>query len=151
MARETWPLGETMRPTRDEMMMDIAHTVSKRGTCCRLKVGAVLGKDGRPISIGYNGARPGHEHCTPETCLPDSPCTNTIHAERNAINWARLEGVIDFSKMVLYVTDAPCLSCAKYIVESGIKTVYFSRPYRVMDGLEWLTSNGVSVYHLERK
>lgn len=139
-----------MRISREEMLMEVAHVVAKRGTCFRLKVGAVLSLDGRIISIGYNGSRPGHAHCRPETCNPEHPCTNTIHAERNAINWARLQGVEDFSNMVLYITDSPCLSCVNYILQAGIRVVYYDREYRLTDGIECLKLNNCRVQRLKK-
>ncbi|XAO54152.1 cytidine deaminase [Yersinia phage vB_YenM_P744] len=134
-----------MRITRQEMMRKIAYVIAERSTCYRLKVGAVISYDGRVISTGYNGSRPGHSHCTPETCNPGHRCTRTIHAEKNAINFARLQGVEDFSKMELHITDSPCMDCAKYIVSSGIKTVYYDREYRLMESIEWLRSQGVMI------
>lgn len=139
-----------MRISRNDMLMEIAYVVAKRSTCFRLQVGAVISLDGRVISIGYNGARPGHAHCRPETCNPEHRCTNTIHAERNAINWARLQGVEDFSNMVLYVTDSPCPDCASYIVQAGIRIVYYSREYRLTDGIECLKLNNVQVSRLQK-
>ena len=139
-----------MRISRHEMLMEIAYVVAKRSTCHRLKVGAVLSLDGRVISIGYNGSRPGHAHCKPETCNHEHSCTRTIHAERNAINWARLQGVEDFSNMVLYITDSPCQSCAEYIAQAGIRVVYYSREYRLTDSIEWLRQNNVQVSQLPK-
>lgn len=139
-----------MRISRDEMLMEIAYVVAKRSTCNRLQVGAVLAFDGRVVSIGYNGSRPGHPHCTPGSCNPDHRCTRTIHAEKNAINWARLTGIEDFSNMVLYVTDSPCPDCAKYIVDAGIRIVYYSREYRLTDGIECLKLNNVKVSRLPK-
>ena len=106
--------------------------------------------DGRVISIGYNGSRPGHAHCTAETCNPTHRCIRTIHAERNAINRARLQGVEDFSNMVLYVTDSPCQSCAEYIAEAGIRVVYYSREYRLTDAITWLINKQITVTQLPK-
>lgn len=139
-----------LRPTRHEVLMDCAMVWATRGTCCRLKVGAVLAKDGRIISHGYNGALPGHRHCTPDTCNDSGPCLHTVHAERNAINWARVSGIVDFSKMVLYLTDSPCIDCAKFIVEVGVGEVVYNRKYRIEDGINWLRQNNVKVSQLPR-
>ena len=138
------------RPTRNDVLMDVAFAFAARGTCCRLKVGAVLAKDGRIVSTGYNGSLPGHAHCTPDNCNPNQPCTNTIHAERNVINYALLNGVTDFSKLELFITDSPCLKCAILIGEANIQKVYYSRTYRITDGLEYLKSIGVEVICLAR-
>lgn len=133
------------RPTRHEVLMDVAFAFSQRGTCCRLRVGAVLAKDGRIVSTGYNGSLPGHTHCTPQNCNPYQPCTNTIHAERNVISYALLNGVTDFSTLALYITDSPCMQCAQLIGEAGIRKVYYAREYRIKDGLEYLKSIGAEV------
>lgn len=130
------------RPTRDQMMMEMARVAAKRGTCCRLKVGAVLAYQGRVISIGYNGARPGHAHCTPSTCNDSSPCLNTIHAEANVINWAKTMGISDFSKMQLFITHTPCLNCAQLIIESGVGEVVYGEAYRCDRGLVCLNQSG---------
>lgn len=135
-------VGVDERPTRDQMMMDMARVAAKRGTCCRLKVGAVLAYQGRVISIGYNGARPGHAHCTPSTCNDSSPCLNTIHAEANVINWAKTMGISDFSKMQLFITHTPCLNCAKLIIESGVGEVVYGEAYRCDRGLVCLNQSG---------
>lgn len=146
----TSPEEPGQRPTRHQVLMDVAMVWATRGTCCRLKVGAVLAKDGRIISHGYNGALPGHRHCTPDTCNDSGPCLHTVHAERNAINWARVSGIVDFSKMVLYLTDSPCIDCARFIVETGIGEVVYNRKYRIEDGINWLRQNNVKVSQLPR-
>lgn len=135
-----------MRITRDEMLMSMAHLASERGTCLRLKVGAILAVDSRVVSLGYNGSPPGQPHCTPETCNTFRPCTRTIHAEINAIEWAYKYGKINLSDCTLYVTDSPCINCAKEIVEAGILKVVYARQYRITEGIEWLLKNGVEVF-----
>lgn len=127
------------------MLMMMAHVAALRGTCNRLRVGAVIAVDSRPLSLGYNGTPPGHEHCGPE-CNAHTPCTKTLHAERNAIEWAWRHFVAhDLVGATIYVTDSPCIDCARLIVKVGIKRVVFDRPYRVADGIEHLIINGVEV------
>lgn len=135
------------RLTRDEMFIEMAHTAAKRGTCNRLKVGAVLVEDNRPISIGYNGTPPGAAHCGPE-CTAANPCTKTLHAEANAIDWAvknYSQSELDESILTLYVTDSPCMGCATKIYLAGITRVVYDRAYRIRDGIEFLEKGGVEV------
>ena len=138
------------RLSRDQMFMVMAWTAAMRGTCNRLKVGAVIVRDNRPISLGYNGTPPGHAHCGPE-CNFDNPCTKTRHAESNALEWA----VRDKRKVstawsgaegsTMYVTDSPCVVCAAKIVSAGVKRVVFDREYRDNAGLKFLEREGVEV------
>lgn len=120
------------------MLMAQAHVAACRGTCNRLRVGAVLALNSRPISLGYNGAPSGHEHCG-SNCNKDNPCKNTIHAEHNALWWAeRHLGEIPFG-CTLYVTDSPCLECAEKILSyPGIIRVVYDREYRITDGIDSL-------------
>lgn len=132
------------RISRDEMMMIQAHVASLRGTCNRLRVGAILALENRPISHGYNGAPPGKPHCG-DDCNQSNPCLNTLHAEHNAIEWARRHLGSIPEGCTLYVTDSPCLECAEKIYRAGIKRVVYDRPYRKMDGVEFLRSKGIEV------
>lgn len=133
------------RLTRDEMFIEMAHTAAKRGTCNRLKVGAVIAIDSRPISMGYNGTPPGSPHCGPE-CTMDKPCTKTQHAEANAIHWAyRNDSVYATQGATIYVTDSPCKACAILIHLAGISRVVYDRAYRIRDGIEYLESHGIEV------
>lgn len=132
-----------MRINRDQMLMMIAHVASKRGTCNRLSVGAVLAFESRPVSLGYNGAPLGAPHCD-SSCNQDNPCTNTVHAEINAIAWARTFG-IDTRGGTLYITDSPCRNCAHKIVEAGIIKVVYDRPYRDLGPLDILSKNNVEI------
>lgn len=134
------------RLERDEMLMAMAWAAAGRGTCNRLKVGAVLALDSRPISIGYNGSPPKLQHCD-GSCNEKNPCKNTIHAEHNAIKWA-LEHNPTASHLdgcTLYITDSPCLVCCWMILGSGIKRVVYDRPYRITTGIDYLKFKGVEV------
>lgn len=135
-----------MRISRDDMLMQIAQVVAKRGTCNRLQVGAVIALDGRIISTGYAGAPAGLPHCSPETCNVDNPCTRTVHAEAGAIAYAARSG-IKVQGATLYCTHCPCIDCSKLIINSGILNVYYATPYRKTEGLELLISAGVGAYH----
>lgn len=120
--------------------MNLAADLAKRSHCIKAQVGAVLVKDTRIISIGYNGPPAGTHNCDEEWpeqgCPRDSKgsCSLALHAEENAIlfavkNGAQLEGA------TLYTTLSPCLSCARLIFSSGIKRVYFSKSYAEYKGL----------------
>jgi len=114
-------------------MMEIAHVVARRSTCARLQVGAVVEKDGKIISTGYNGAPKSMPHCTDVGCLHDhaedgSPvlsCIRSVHAEVNALLQAgpRAEGA------TLYVTHYPCKRCWPVILNAGVKQVVFHTEY----------------------
>lgn len=129
------------RLTRDQMLMAMAHVAAARGTCNRLSVGAVITFESRPVSIGYNGAPSGAPHCGND-CNEHNPCKNTIHAEDNAIRWARAFGT-SLNGATIYITDSPCRECAKKIVEAGIRRVVYDRPYRDLASLGVLSQAGV--------
>ena len=120
--------------------MNLATYLAQRSHCVKAQVGAVLTKDTRIISIGYNGPPAGTHNCDEEFpnvgCPRDSKnsCSLALHAEENAIlyavkNGATLEGA------TLYLTLSPCLSCARLIFSSGIKKVWFKNSYAEYKGL----------------
>ncbi|HJU83710.1 MAG TPA: deaminase [Holophagaceae bacterium] len=109
---------------KDEVFMNMALELSRLGTCCRLKVGAVLLRpDGGIAAAGFNGALPGMPHCSPETCGPDKRCLHTSHAEENAL------GFCDGPVATAFVTHEPCLTCARALVRRGVRRVVFRHPY----------------------
>lgn len=138
------------RITRPEMLSSIARVVSKRSTCPRKSVGAILVREGRVLSMGYNGAPSDLPHCTEVGCLigPDGGCTRSQHAEANAIAFAARHGISTMDAE-LWVTLSPCPSCSKLIINAGIRVVYFTEVYRVSEGLDLLRSAGVGVYQVE--
>lgn len=131
------------RLTRDQMLMVWAHVAAARGTCKRLQVGAILSFESRPISAGYNGSPPGERHCGPH-CDTGKACVESIHAEYNAIKWARAFG-INPEGSTLHITDSPCNICAERIIDAGILRVVFDRPYRDDRPLVKLKDHGVEV------
>lgn len=133
-----------MRITRDDMLMEIAHTVAKRGTCSRLQVGAVISRDGRIITTGYNGAPAGMAHCIHRDDEDTTGCDNAEHAERNAIAWAARHGLA-LEGSELHVTHAPCSACARSVINAGIKKVSFHFAYRLKEGVELLRTAGIQV------
>ena len=143
------------KPTFDNIFMNLATDLAKRSHCVKAQVGAVLAKDTRIISIGYNGPPAGTHNCDEEFpdhgCPRDSKgsCSLALHAEENAIlyavkNGANLEGA------TLYTTLSPCLPCARLIFSAGIKQVYFDKSYAQYKGLasdegvDFLNKFGVS-------
>lgn len=130
--------------------MDVAHIIGHRGTCERLRVGAVIARDSRIISTGYNGAPSGLEHChhTVDEIKARRGCDNTIHAEQNAIAAAARFGASTDGAQ-LYVTHMPCLQCAKAIINSGIDYVWYSMDYRITDGVDLLVRAGIPAMKLD--
>lgn len=122
------PSAVAARPDWDTTFMEVAQVVSKRGTCPRLKVGAVITADNKIISTGYNGAPAGTDHCTEVGCLVETEtgrCKRTVHAEINAIIQAGSNMMA--CNTTLYTTHFPCVECASVIANSDIdKVVYMA-------------------------
>jgi dCMP deaminase len=120
---------EPDRPSWDSYFMDIAFQVARRSTCPRASVGAVIVRDKRILTTGYNGSPRGLPHCAEAGCLMvNGHCVRTLHAEQNAIIQGALHGV-GVSRSILYVTHQPCLSCAKMIINAGIERVVYAGDY----------------------
>ncbi|HEY6021206.1 MAG TPA: deaminase, partial [Candidatus Paceibacterota bacterium] len=180
-----------MRPTREATLMAIATVIAARGTCDRKQVGAVIAREGRPISWGFNGAPPGLPHCsenghgwgevdnqeglaTLRTMLHNWPeiaklsdaelarmpwdwrggveylaklrgCRNATHAEANALAFAARQG-ISTDGAELFVTVAPCATCARLLIAAGIVRVYYQEAYRDGSGVELLRQAGIPTY-----
>lgn len=119
------------RLTWDEYFMEIATLVSKRSTCDRLNVGAVLvSEDNRILATGYNGSISGHDHCNDTGHLMyENGCKRTIHAEMNVILMCAKHG-ISTNNTKLYVTHYPCPDCMKHINQAGIKEVIYQNYYK---------------------
>lgn len=129
------------RPSEDESMLEIAWAVSRRSTCSRLQVGAVLARDGRILSTGRNGAPIGQPHCQH---FDDEPCRVSIHAEANSLIFAARHGVATEGAS-MFLTAAPCLGCSGLLLNAGVRRVVFARPYRDGSGLDRLAGAGVLV------
>jgi dCMP deaminase len=157
------------RRSRDSVLMDTAHVFASRSTCSRAQVGAVIARNGRIIVTGYNGAPSGLPHCDhtctcpkestvaapwvqrpeggfhrPEGCPEVDPCTTATHAEANAVAFAARFGVAT-NDADLYVTMAPCLACARIIINAGLVLVRYDAAYRDMSGVELLIQAGITV------
>ena len=137
------------RPSFPDTFLKIAKIISERGTCTRGNHGAVIVKDNRIISTGYTGSPSGSPHCTDIGCHIDPEtggCIRTLHAESNAIGQAAKNGIA-LNGTTMYCTMAPCLSCAKLILQVGIVAVVYSVEYRDKRGIEYLLSNKIRMYH----
>lgn len=135
-----------VRSSREAMFKDILRAVELRSTCTRRRVAALIVRDGRILSMGYNGSPAGLPHCIDEGCIvgPDGGCIRTQHAEMNAIAWAARSGIeTDGSHM--WVSCTPCINCAKLIINAGIRRVYALEEYRVRDGVDLLIQAKVDV------
>ena len=125
------------RPSYDEYFMEMSHVVSKRSTCLRRNVGAILVKDKHILSTGYNGAPKGLIHCSEVGCLREQldipsgerhEICRGLHAEQNAIIQAAVFG-ISIKDAVLYCTNTPCVVCAKMLINAGVKEIVYSGEY----------------------
>lgn len=113
----------------DDTFMAMAFTIAELSTCPRANVGAVLVRDRRILSLGYNGAPVGTPHCHDVGCeLVGDHCVRSVHAEQNAIVQAALHG-ISTEGSVLYCTHRPCLSCTKILINARIKNIFFANEY----------------------
>ena len=110
----------------DEYFMGLTHLFSIRSPSKRLKVGAVIVKNKRIISSGYNGFPSNTPHVS---IMRDTHEQNTIHAEQNAIADAACRGV-SIKDATIYITHYPCINCTKFIIASGIKNIIYSDDYR---------------------
>ena len=129
----------------DSRYLRMARIWSENSYCQRRRVGALIVKDKRIISDGYNGTPSGFEN----VCEDEDHLTKpyVLHAEANAITKiARSNNNSDGS--TLYVTDSPCVECSKLIIQAGIRRVVYAREYRLNDGIELLRRAGIEVeYH----
>lgn len=139
------------RPSWDEYFSELAQVVAKRSTCNRRSVGAVLVRDKRILTTGYNGSPPGLPHCTDAGCLMvDGHCVRAIHAEQNAIIQAALHG-IDLRGATCYVTSSPCVHCSKMLIAAGIKRIVYLDAYTESIGQEMAREAGVELERFEPK
>ena len=135
--------------------MDTAETFANLSHARRLHVGAIIVKDDRIISIGYNGMPAGWDnncedviqHSDDTTSLKTKP--EVLHAETNAI--AKLAKSTESGNgATMFITHAPCLDCAKLIYQSGINSVMYRNSYRSDDGVKFLKQSGITVEQIEK-
>ncbi len=133
--------------------MEIAQLVKTRATCPRRQVGAVLVKDKRLIATGYNGAPSGLKHCPddgptkdwPNGCMKAGHCIRSLHAEQNALLQAAKIG-IPCENSTMYVTCQPCNSCAKMLINAGVKKVIYEGDYPDDFSLELFRESKLEVF-----
>jgi len=130
--------------------MDVAERFAQLSSAVRLQVGAIVVKDDRIISIGYNGMPAGWDNCCEDELHQPVGRVNLVtkpevlHAESNAI--AKLARSLESGEgATIFVTHAPCMDCAKLIYQSGVATVYYKNDYRSTQGVEFLLRSGVEV------
>ena len=143
------------RPSLDKYFL----VVGKRATCLRNNVGAVIVRDKRILSTGYNGAPSGMEHCLEIGCIRDmekipsgtrqEKC-RAVHAEQNAIIQAAIHGV-SIAGATIYCTHQPCILCTKMIINSNIKRVVYATFYPDTDSLKFFKDAGVEVEYMPFK
>jgi len=146
------------RPDWDHYFMEIAQVVAIRGNCSRRQVAAVIVKDHRIISTGYNGTPRGIQNCFDggcPRCSSNTPSGHDLascvccHAEENSIVQAAYHG-ISVKDSTLYTTFSPCLQCAKMIINAGIKEVVYHQEYTIVNqAFALLEEAGVAVRPLD--
>jgi len=146
------------RPSWDQYFMAITRQVATRSTCLRRKVGAIIVKDKRILTTGYNGAPKGVKNCLEiGTCLREElgvapgqrhEICRGLHAEQNALLQAAYHGV-QIKGGVIYSTTQPCVMCAKMIINSGINTIYHGEDYPDPLAMELLKEAGIKIIKLD--
>jgi len=129
-------------------MIETAKVWSQASHCKRLQVGAVLAKDGRIISCGYNGTCPGDDNCCEDEEGNTLPTVS--HAEANAIIFCARNGV-ETVNCTLYVTVSPCIECSKLIATAGIVRVVYIKKFRETSGIEFLQHRNIEVCQLQQQ
>lgn len=145
-----------MRSSWDEYFMQIAEIVKTRSTCLRRQVGAVITKDNRIITTGYNGAPSGIPHCLDIGCLREQmgvpsgerhELCRALHAEQNAIIQAANLG-ISTQGSTMYVTLQPCSICAKMMINAGVVRLVYQGVYPDEMSLSMLKEAGITLVNV---
>ena len=136
--------------------MGITKVVAKRSTCLRRQVGAILVKDKRILSTGYNGAPAGLRHCEEVGCLREDSSVPSgerhelcrgLHAEQNAIIQAAYHGT-SIAGSTLYCTNKPCIICSKMIINAGIEMVFYEEGYNDPLADQMLAEAGIKIVRI---
>lgn len=151
--------NEDNRPSWDEYFMEMAELTAKRSTCLRRHVGAVIVKDKHIIATGYNGAPRGVAHCSDiggclreEMHVPSGErheLCRALHAEQNAIIQAATLGQ-SIEEGDIYITNQPCIICAKMIINAGIKRIVVREGYPDELAVKILDEAGLKVVELKK-
>lgn len=154
---KTESLQLNKRPDWDTYFMEIASLVSKRSTCLRRQVGAVIVKDRNILSTGYNGAPSGITHCEVTGCLREKlnvpsgerhELCRGLHAEQNAIIQAAYHGT-SIKDSTLYCTNLPCSICSKMLINAGITKIIYKEGYMDDLGKEMIEESGIILERLK--
>ena len=149
-------MSKNKRPNWDEYFLEIAGILTKRSTCLRRQVGALIVKDKRILATGYNGAPAGLSHCEEVGCLRRNSAVPSgerhelcrgLHAEQNAIIQAAYHG-IPIAGSTLYCTNKPCVICSKMIINAGVKEVLYEEGYDDPLADQMLTEAGIETKRL---
>jgi len=141
------------RPTWDEYFMAMARVIARRSTCLRRQIGALLVREKRILTTGYNGAPTGLPHCQEVGCrrerlaIPSGErqeICRGLHAEQNAIIQAALHGV-NTRGSVLYCTTQPCAICTKMLINAGVERVVYEGDYPDELAREMLDQAGIEL------
>ncbi len=141
------------RPSWDEYFLEMAQLVSKRSTCLRRSVGAVLVRNKRILATGYNGAPSGLKHCIEIGCMrlklniPSGQrheLCRALHAEQNALIQSSLHG-ISVKGATLYATTQPCVICAKMLINAGIVEIVITQGYPDKLAMEFLKQAKIKI------
>jgi len=147
------------RPGWDEYFLEIARLVSKRSTCLRRQVGAVIVKERHILATGYNGTPSGITHCEITGCLREKlkipsgerhELCKGLHSEQNALLQAAYYG-ISVKDSILYSTTQPCIICAKMLINAGIRKVVIAEGYPDKMAKEFLDEAGISLRIIDKK
>jgi len=146
------------RPDWDEYFMEMAVLTSKRATCLRRQVGAVIAKDRHIVSTGYNGAPRGMKHCSERGgCIREKlnipsgerhELCMALHAEQNAIIQAATLGQ-SIEGATMYITHQPCSICAKMIINAGLRKIIVKEGYPDQLSVDILAEAGLRIVMLE--
>lgn len=131
----------------DKQLMATAFVWAEASHCKKKKVGAVISKDNRIISVGYNGTPIGDINICED--INNKTIPTVIHAEANALMFAARNG-ISTNGCSLFITTSPCIECAKLIIQSGIKEIVFSELYKNNDGIDLLEKNRIIVRQVSK-
>ena len=142
----------------DRNFINIATEIATASKCVSKNVGAVIVKNGRILSTGYNGTPPGYTNCCDhwngEYTSEHHEWSKTyeIHAEMNALIWAAREG-ISVKDATIYVTLEPCSDCSKNIIASGIKRIVYDKSYEHTNSeivTKFIKDNGVIIEQIDQ-
>jgi len=141
------------RPDWDLYFMEIASIVARRSTCIRRNIGAVIVKEKRILSTGYNGAPSGLKHCRDSGCVREEKGVPSgerhelcrgLHAEQNAIIQAAYHGV-PIKGSIVYSTHLPCSICVKMIINAGIDQIFYLEGYPDDLATQLIAESGIIV------